>query len=336
MKEISLTKLMVSLVDDDDYEELIKVNWYAQKGKNTYYAAHRLHSGPNKLESMHRVIMKAAPEQVVDHRDRNGLNNQRDNLRFCTHSQNGANKKARGASKYLGVGFWQAKRDGKVYKAYWVAAIKVNRKTRVLGYFKTEEEAAIAYNKAATEVHGEFANLNDINVAVNTEWADGATERIWERISDVIKWPALLLMGVFISLQVSAQDEWPVHWKYKIEKVNSDTYILHLTPSINDGWHIYSQKQPKSSVSQPTVFTYETNAILKYPGPTNEKGDVINWSDSITGIQAREYTKVSFNKMVVVRYKNVKTAIAGTVTYQACTDEMCLLPKTESFSLSIN
>ena len=95
MKQIPLTKNKFTLVDDEDYELVNKYNWYFGAG----YA--------RSMEKilMHRLIMKAKKGQMIDHIDGNGLNNQRSNLRFCTHSQNMANKKGfkNTSSKYKGV-----------------------------------------------------------------------------------------------------------------------------------------------------------------------------------------------------------------------------------------
>jgi len=95
---------------------------------------------------------------MVDHIDRDGLNNQKSNLRVCTNSQNSCNKIAhsdRRASKYKGIGHTKRNRTKK-----WSAKICVNGKQKGLGSFLTEREAAEAYNVAALKYHGEFANLN--------------------------------------------------------------------------------------------------------------------------------------------------------------------------------
>jgi hypothetical protein len=94
----------------------------------------------------------------ADHRDRDGLNNRRSNLRPATRQQQQANhKKHRDGvtSKFRGVSWFK---DGKKFRA----AITVNEKSIHLGLFKDEVEAARAYNKAATENFGEFASLNDL------------------------------------------------------------------------------------------------------------------------------------------------------------------------------
>lgn len=100
--------------------------------------------------------MGAKRGQRVDHRDRNGLNNQKLNLRFCTTSQNIANSVGRSASGFKGVYRF---RNG------WTSHITVNYKTLYLGVFDTVLEGAKAYNEAALKYFGEFARLNQLEHA---------------------------------------------------------------------------------------------------------------------------------------------------------------------------
>ena len=109
---------------------------------------------------MHRDIMKTPKGLEVDHKDYNGLNNQRFNLRNCTHRQNQINKIVISLAPYRGVS-WVLKRKKWKIKA----RIKVNGRNIHLGYFKTEEAAALAYNEAAIKYFGEFAVLNIIKKA---------------------------------------------------------------------------------------------------------------------------------------------------------------------------
>lgn len=113
---------------------------------------------------MHAVIMNTVgTEKLVDHKDHNGLNNQKSNLRVCTKSENMANRySVKGSSSsFLGVSMYVDKRNIKK-NIKWVANIRKNNKTTFLGYFQSEIEAAKAYNKKAKELHGEFARLNII------------------------------------------------------------------------------------------------------------------------------------------------------------------------------
>lgn len=161
MKEIKLTKGQVALVDNDDFEWLNQWKWQAKtpKNANCYYATRGVWNREKKrMEelSMHRMILNINnPKICCDHIDRNGLNNQRYNLRTANHSQNCANiaKRKNTTSKYLGVSLRKA-------TGRWRAEIRKNWKGIRLGEYVNEIDAAIAYNNAAIKLHGEFANLN--------------------------------------------------------------------------------------------------------------------------------------------------------------------------------
>lgn len=162
MKTIQLTKGQVALVDDEDFEILIKYSWYAIKGKNTYYAATNVGGRKNrKTLLMHRVILGIEEkEMVADHKDHNGLNNQRDNLRRCTKSQNQYNRladKDSAGSELKGVCFHKGAKK-------WQAQIQAGEVKKYLGLFETQQQAALAYNKEAVLLHGDFANVNKIAV----------------------------------------------------------------------------------------------------------------------------------------------------------------------------
>lgn len=165
MKEIKLnihkkkSLKVFAMVDDSDYEYLSKWTWITFKTGPKMYAGrwHFEDSGKRCLILMHRVLLNPEPRHVTDHKDGNGLNNQRSNLRQATVSQNAANISSHknSTSKYLGI-YWDKNRGR------WFATIRKNKVDRFLGRFKDEKDAALAYNKAAMELHGEFARLNQV------------------------------------------------------------------------------------------------------------------------------------------------------------------------------
>ncbi len=183
MKEIKLSNRkksknqhlnLIALVDDEDYEVLSKLKWWTHASKYTRYARFNEGVYPKIYPvQMHRVIMgcKKGDGLIVDHKDGNGLNNQKSNLRIVTRAQNNTNRRVRKVltSPYLGVHLkkmkWKNKKTGEIIcteTIRWQASIRTNKKTIYLGLFKTEEEGALAYNAAAIIHHGEFANLNII------------------------------------------------------------------------------------------------------------------------------------------------------------------------------
>jgi len=153
MKEIALTQGKVALVDDEDFEFLSQWKWYLKNFDNHFYAARSVDD-----KRMHRIILNITDSKIfVDHKDGNGLNNQRNNIRAATISQNGANrvKRNNSSSRYLGV-YWVKKTK------LWRVGISKNGVLQNVGCFKDEKDAAIAYNNKAKELHGEFANLNQV------------------------------------------------------------------------------------------------------------------------------------------------------------------------------
>lgn len=156
MKAIPLTQNKVALVDDGDFEKVSVYRWHAQRARRRWYAKRNIlrADGGQTTQCLHQFLLPGV--KMVDHKDGNGLNNCRDNLREATKLQNqrGFQHKRLGtASKYRGVSFHS--RDLK-----WVAYINVPGKRINLGYFLTEKAAARAYDAAAQLHFGEFASPN--------------------------------------------------------------------------------------------------------------------------------------------------------------------------------
>lgn len=93
MKEIPLTKGKIALVDDTDYDWLIQWKWHAWTAKGKWFAISQEKEG-HKMK-MHRLIMNAPDGLQVDHRNHNGLDNRRENLRICTNTENSRNRRIR-------------------------------------------------------------------------------------------------------------------------------------------------------------------------------------------------------------------------------------------------
>lgn len=136
-------------VDDADYEALSSVKW-RMSGYGCAVTG-------VKSQSMHRHLMSPPAGMDIDHIDGDRLNNQRSNLRICTRSQNIQNSRPRNCktktSQFKGVN-WIAT------NARWRSRIKANGQQIPLGCYRTEIEAAQAYDRAALHYFGEFARIN--------------------------------------------------------------------------------------------------------------------------------------------------------------------------------
>lgn len=152
MKEIQLTNGFVAMVDDADFDWLNQWKWYAHKAGKSIYAE-RTEYKQQKQIRMHVQIMNPENEMRVDHKDLNGLNNQRNNLRICTHAENRRNltKPKNNTTGFKGVSPIRGK---------FQATIKVNYQQIYLGVYVDPIDAALAYDKAAKKYFGEFARTN--------------------------------------------------------------------------------------------------------------------------------------------------------------------------------
>lgn len=108
---------------------------------------------------MHRIINKTPKGFSTDHINGNRLDNRKVNLRTCTHTENMRNRNVRPKSSKTSIykGVYKLKNAKK-----WTASIHINKKEKYLGVYVNEDDAAIAYNKAAEKYFGEFASYNII------------------------------------------------------------------------------------------------------------------------------------------------------------------------------
>lgn len=151
MKTIGLTKGLTAIVDDADFERVSAFKWCALVGSHRTYAYRR--DSTRKSVYLHRYIMDASATEIIDHKDRDGLNCSRANLRIATSKQNQGN---RGINKNNRAGF----KGVRWTKGAWQAAISNKSKRVYLGRYPTPELAARAYDTAARASFGEFALTN--------------------------------------------------------------------------------------------------------------------------------------------------------------------------------
>ncbi len=168
---IRLTKGYCAVVDVEDLPLLAPSQWQASVRRNRQGEIQKIYAqrggAPGSVIQMHRLILGLPPLGPdclldVDHRDGDGLNNRRRNLRVASRRQNNCNKDkpscaGRGGSQYKGVCFRKNRKNG------WIAYIAGVH----VGCFSTEEQAARAYDTEAIRLYGEFARINLPLVAEN-------------------------------------------------------------------------------------------------------------------------------------------------------------------------
>lgn len=152
MKLISLTQRQYAQVDDEDFEKLNSFKWCAWwNPRAKCFVPVRIKN--RRTIYLYRYLLNCPKGMEVDHIDGNPLNNQKSNLRICTHSQNNYNrgKNKTSSNKFKGV---------REHGAGFMARLKYQGQTKYLGTFETPEDAARAYDEEAIKVFGEFARLN--------------------------------------------------------------------------------------------------------------------------------------------------------------------------------
>lgn len=139
------------IFDKKDFTEIIKHKWYICKMHNLNYAATRI---SNKIVLMHRFIISPEGDYIIDHKNNNGLDNRRKNLRICNYCENSRNRRINKNNKSKLKGVSRSKS-----KTNYRAQIMKDRKNIHLGSFKNKKLAYLAYCEAAKKYHGEFGRI---------------------------------------------------------------------------------------------------------------------------------------------------------------------------------
>lgn len=144
---------LYALIDEADAELASQYRWGVYRRWHSYYA--RTTRRQDGYKHLHHVLMGLPDDSVIDHINGDGLDNRRENLRIATNSQNGMNQRIRSdnVSGYKGVSWNRA-------LSKWRCQIRVQGKTKHLGYFTDPVEAASVYDREARSLHGDFATLN--------------------------------------------------------------------------------------------------------------------------------------------------------------------------------
>lgn len=147
---VGLTKGYVTMVSPEDKEVLASCSWYAEINRRTVYAR----SDASKTHRLlHRAILSPSRGEMVDHKDGNGVDNRRGNIRPASTAQNSINRKVTKRSRSGYIGVFET-------PSSWAAQINKESGCWHLGNFDTPEEAAIARDIGAIQAYGDFATLN--------------------------------------------------------------------------------------------------------------------------------------------------------------------------------
>ena len=142
----------------------------------------------------------------------------------------------------------------------------------------------------------------------------------------------IFLFGV---MSVSAQNS-PISWTFTSKKLTNGNYEIHMTATIERGWHLYSQIQPDDAIAMPTTFSITNNPLIEVVGKIKEVGNLEKFHDKELELSANQYSKsVNFVQTIKLKGK-VKTNFSGSVEFQTCDDKKCLPPKTVNFKVALD
>ena len=120
------------------------------------------------------------------------------------------------------------------------------------------------------------------------------------------------------------------------KKLTNGNYEIHMTATIERGWHLYSQIQPDDAIAMPTTFSITNNPLIEVVGKIKEVGNLEKFHDKELELSANQYSKsVNFVQTIKLKGK-VKTNFSGSVEFQTCDDKKCLPPKTVNFKVALD
>ena len=139
---------------------------------------------------------------------------------------------------------------------------------------------------------------------------------------------------VVLASTAQAQIENPVTWNFSAKKLADKKMEVHLTATIQSGWHVYSQKPGKGP--EPTTITFNKNPLIKLQGKVKEVGKVVSTFDPNFNSNLRYYNdRVDFVQIIDLK-SAVNTVLKGSITFMVCNERKCLPPKEIPFSINID
>ena len=131
-----------------------------------------------------------------------------------------------------------------------------------------------------------------------------------------------------------AQIQNPVEWSATSKKISDKTYEVHITATIDDGWHIYSQTTPDGGPIA-TSITFTKNPLVIVEGKAKEVGKLEKHHEPLFGVDVKQFSNaVDFVQLVKLKAP-VKTSMNVAVEFMVCNDKQCLPPSTRKFSVAL-
>lgn len=144
----------------------------------------------------------------------------------------------------------------------------------------------------------------------------------------------LIISFITLSASVFAQIQNPVKWFFSSKQISAGKYEIHLTATVDMGWHIYSQTTPDGG-PVPTAIVFTKNPLLTLGGAVKEVGKLEQHNEPLFGVDVKQFSnKVDFVQILTLK-ANVKTNATGTIEFMVCNDKQCLPPKTITFNIAL-
>lgn len=143
-----------------------------------------------------------------------------------------------------------------------------------------------------------------------------------------------LLAALLLSSMAMSQVKNPVKWIFSAKKIDATTYELHLTASIDPGWHIYTIDH-SADIGVATSIVLKSNPLATSQGKVKVVGKAVTLRDPSTAEMVKFYEKTVDFVQVVKLKKPLKTSFSGTVEYMACDDKQCLPPTEKPFTIAL-
>jgi DsbC/DsbD-like thiol-disulfide interchange protein len=145
----------------------------------------------------------------------------------------------------------------------------------------------------------------------------------------------ILLFFIPFGFGARAQIQHPLKWAYSAKKIADKTYEIHLTATLQDGWHTYSQSTPDGGPVA-TKISFKKNPLMIMDSSVKEEGKLLQKHEEVFGVDVKYFSnKVDFVQVLKLK-SNVRTSVNGTIEFMVCNDIQCLPPATVPFAVTIN